>query len=157
MWGGGSVSINWEKGKERESEKLQNGVPQSAPHPLRKAGTPGEVGSRQTSRVKESGEFSEREHEGRASCDHTVRSLETSFQEDPEPPLPQLCPGAQVLGVHPVQEPGPLVIPTLSFRSHRNLSLWARLCMKTPSRWPVSTERISMAFSPQPMIWLEQI
>lgn len=46
---------------------------------------------------------------------------------------------------------------TLSFRSHRNLSLWARLCMKTPSRWPVSTERISMAFSPQPIIWLEQM
>lgn len=45
----------------------------------------------------------------------------------------------------------------MSFRSHRNLSLWARLCMKTPSRWPVSTERISMAFSPQPMIWLEQM
>lgn len=46
---------------------------------------------------------------------------------------------------------------TLSFLSHRNFSLWALLCMKTPSRWPVSTERISMAFSPHPMIWLEQI
>lgn len=46
---------------------------------------------------------------------------------------------------------------TLSFLSQRNLSLWALLCMKTPSRWPVSTERISMAFSPQPMIWLERM
>lgn len=46
---------------------------------------------------------------------------------------------------------------TLSFRSQRNLSLWALLCIKTPSRWPVSTERISMAFSPQPIIWLEWI
>lgn len=46
---------------------------------------------------------------------------------------------------------------TLSFLSQRNLSLWALLCIKTPSRWPVSTERISMAFSPQPMIWLERM
>lgn len=46
---------------------------------------------------------------------------------------------------------------TLSFLSQRNFSLWALLCMKTPSRWPVSTERISMAFSPHPMIWFEQI
>lgn len=46
---------------------------------------------------------------------------------------------------------------TLSFLSDRNFSRCARLCMKTPSRCPVSTERISMAFSPQPMIWLEWI
>lgn len=46
---------------------------------------------------------------------------------------------------------------TLSFLSHKNFSLCALLCMKTPSKWPVSTERISIAFSPQPMIWLERI
>lgn len=46
---------------------------------------------------------------------------------------------------------------TLSFLSQRNFSLWALLCMKTPSRWPVSTDLISMAFSPHPMIWLEQM
>lgn len=42
---------------------------------------------------------------------------------------------------------------TLSFLSQRNFSLWAFLCMNTPSRWPVSTLRISMALLPQPMIW----
>lgn len=46
---------------------------------------------------------------------------------------------------------------TLSFLSQRNFSLWALLCMKTPSRWPVSTDLISIAFSPHPMIWLEQM
>ena len=42
--------------------------------------------------------------------------------------------------------------PTLSFLSHRNLSFCAFLCMNTPSKWPVSTLRISMALLPQPMI-----
>lgn len=42
---------------------------------------------------------------------------------------------------------------TLSFRSHKNLSFCAFLCMKTPSRWPVSTPRISIALLPHPMIW----
>ena len=43
---------------------------------------------------------------------------------------------------------------TLSLRSQRNFSFCDFLCMNTPSRWPVSTERISMALLPQPMIWL---
>lgn len=42
---------------------------------------------------------------------------------------------------------------TLSFLSQRNLSLCAFLCMNTPSRCPESTDRISMALLPQPMIW----
>lgn len=41
---------------------------------------------------------------------------------------------------------------TLSLRSHKNLSRCAFLCMNTPSRWPLSTERISMALLPQPII-----
>lgn len=31
---------------------------------------------------------------------------------------------------------------TLSLRSQRNFKRWAFLCIKTPSKWPVSTERI---------------
>lgn len=46
---------------------------------------------------------------------------------------------------------------TLSLRSHKNLSLCALLCMNTPSKCPVSTDRISIAFSPQPMIWLDRM
>ena len=45
-----------------------------------------------------------------------------------------------------------IVLLTLSFLSHRNLSFCAFLCMNTPSRWPVSTLRISMALLPHPMI-----
>lgn len=44
---------------------------------------------------------------------------------------------------------------TLSFLSHRNFSFCAFLCINTPSRFPVSTERSSIAFSPQPMTWLD--
>jgi len=46
---------------------------------------------------------------------------------------------------------------TLSLRSHKNLSLCALLCMNTPSKCPVSTDRISIAFSPQPIIWLDRM
>lgn len=68
---------------------------------------------------------------------------------------------------------------TLSLRSQRNFRRWAFLCIKTPSKWPVSTERIwmrakhisiiilksnrchsmrllnytSIALLPQPIIW----
>lgn len=45
--------------------------------------------------------------------------------------------------------------PTLSFLSHRNFSFWAFLCMKTPSRFPVLADLSSMAFSPQPITWLD--
>ena len=41
---------------------------------------------------------------------------------------------------------------TLSFRSQRNLNFCALLCMKTPSRWPVSTALISIAFEPHPIM-----
>lgn len=44
------------------------------------------------------------------------------------------------------------ILNTLSLRSQRNLSLWAFLCMKTPSKCPLSTLLISMALLPQPMI-----
>ena len=44
---------------------------------------------------------------------------------------------------------------TLSFLSHRNLSFWAFLCMKTPSKFPVLADLSSMAFSPQPITWLD--
>lgn len=40
------------------------------------------------------------------------------------------------------EPPLALLKNTLSFRSHKNLRRWAFLCIKTPSKWPVSTERI---------------
>ena len=42
---------------------------------------------------------------------------------------------------------------TLSFLSHKNFSFCAFLCINTPSRWPVSADRISIALFPQPIIW----
>lgn len=58
---------------------------------------------------------------------------------------------------HLVMKRGAGVAHTLSLRSHKNLSLCALLCMNTPSKCPVSTDRISIAFSPQPIIWLDRI
>ena len=47
----------------------------------------------------------------------------------------------------------PQELPTLSFRSHKNFNFCAFLCIKTPSRCPVSAARISIALLPQPIIW----
>ena len=44
---------------------------------------------------------------------------------------------------------------TLSFFSVKNFSLFGLLCMNTPFSSPLSIERISIAFSPQPMTSLE--
>ena len=46
---------------------------------------------------------------------------------------------------------------TLSLRSHKKRNFCVFLCMKMPSIWPVSTERISIPLLPQPMTWLSPI